>query len=183
MRAFLEERPDAVSAMADRMRCIPRMLAARNRRSGRPLSEHDLADLAQDTASSILKKLPSFEGRAALETWFHRFCGFEFANAVRRSSRQPRTMSEIDDPPAPMPDDGSDAEPAVEGIEHLLRHLSAREADVVRLRHVDEVETLGEIAAILGVSVSSVKTHYYRALEKLRVVLESAARADQGGTR
>lgn len=97
MRAFLEGRPDAVSALADRMRCIPRMLAARNRRSGRPLSEHDLADLAQDTASAILKKLASFEGRASLETWFHRFCGFEFANAVRRSSRQPTTMSEIDD--------------------------------------------------------------------------------------
>ena len=52
----------------------------------------------------------------------------------------------------------------------LLRHLAPREAEVVRLRHVEQL-SFAEIASALDISTSSAKTHYNRGLDKLRDLL------------
>ena len=57
-----------------------------------------------------------------------------------------------------------------QGIGTYLKHLAPREADVVRLRHVEDL-SFQETGEVLGISASSAKTHYYRALEKLRDIL------------
>ena len=70
-----------------------------------------------------------------------------------------------------LPAEAAGPEPAPgEDVLVYLRHLAPREAQVVRLRHVEDL-SLPEVAELLGISTSSAKTHYYRALEKLRSLL------------
>jgi RNA polymerase sigma-70 factor (ECF subfamily) len=155
------------------MRCVPRFLAARNAALGRPLGDEELADLAQDVLVLLWTKLPSYAGKGSLETWSYRFCVLEIMNFLRRLRRRPLAL----DPPSqtvagtdPEVEHDPAARLAREETEALLRHLSEREAEVVRLRHFEGLEAR-EVAEHLGLSLSSVKTHYYRALEKLRPLL------------
>ena len=178
-RRALAGDPASRDALAERLRCVPRFLAVRNAALGRALGDEELADLAQDVLVLLWTKLPSYVGRGSLETWTYRFCVLEILNFLRSLRRVPLALE------APSADaDGND--PGVEhdasaGLVHeeaeaLLRHLSEREAEVVRLRHFEGFEA-DEVAARLGLSLSSVKTYYYRALEKLRPLL--AARAEE----
>lgn len=147
------------------MRIVSRILAARNARAGRPLTDVELEDLTQDTLLTIWRKLPTYEGRAALETWTYRFCFLELMNAVRRKARAPVLLDEIVERAAPPEGDGG------AGISHYLRHLTQREAQVLHLRHVEDL-SFAEIAEALETSASSAKTHYYRGLQKLRSLRE-----------
>ena len=61
----------------------------------------------------------------------------------------------------------------------LLEQLAPREREVVHLRHFEDL-SLPEIALRLGLSVSSVKTHYYRGLTKLRTHLVPGADERRG---
>ena len=52
-------------------------------------------------------------------------------------------------------------------VETLMQKLSAMERQVFTLRFMDH-RTINEIAAILEKSESTIKTHLYRALKKVR---------------
>lgn len=156
--------PSAGREFAARMAVVGRILAARNADYGRPLGHEDLADLTQDTLLAIWRRLPEYEGRARLESWVYRFCALELLTALRR--RGERSLPASDHALEPVDGRGSLATGEVE-LSDYLRLLAAREAEVVRLRHVEELE-FAEIAEVLAISPSSAKTHYYRALEKLR---------------
>jgi len=162
------------------MRVVGRLLAARNARLGRPLRDDELEDLTQETLLLVWRKLEGFAGRASLETWVYRFCYLELMNWLRKKSRLPRPLSELSDDSHAEPVAPAAAEPGEDvGLESILRHLAPREAEVIRLRHVEQC-TPNEICELLAISLSSVKTHYYRGLEKLRSVLKKGG---EGGTK
>ncbi|MED6336087.1 MAG: sigma-70 family RNA polymerase sigma factor [Planctomycetota bacterium] len=168
-RRVVEGHPDAQRVFAERMRCVPRMIACRNRRLGRPLRPEELEDLTQETLLRIWRKLGAFEGRATLETWVHRFCYLEFSNHLRKHGRQmPQASFEEEDAVAAPADPDESAQ-----VAHYLRHLPERESQVLHLRFAESLE-FPEIATELGVSVSTVKTHCYRGLTKLREMLAPA---------
>jgi RNA polymerase sigma-70 factor (ECF subfamily) len=155
---------------ARRIMVVGRILSVRNKHMGNPLSQEELADLAQETILKIWNKLEGFEGRSSIETWAYRYCFLELMNAMRRRSRQSEKQVEFDSP-AIQAASSSIPRPAG-GIDAYLKHLSTRESQVVRLRHVESM-SLVEAAEQLSISVSSTKTHYYRALDKLRAHLAS----------
>lgn len=169
----MEGDPESRREFARRMDYVGRILAVRNARMGRPLHDEELADLTQETLLKIWKKLPTYAGRASLKTWVYKFCYLELMNAVRRKAS--RSSKELSEDRADVPASEADATSEEKGIAVYLRHLAPREADVVRLHHVEDL-SLPEIGAELGISVSSVKTHYYRALDKLRDVIDPRAR-------
>ena len=156
---------------AERMRCVSRMLAAQNRRLGRPLQDEDLADLAQETLLQLWNRLSDYQGRAKLESWAWSFCSLGLTARIRRLATDAARRRPMATAPEP---DSRDPEPAEEhsGFESLVNHLSLREAQIVRLRHLGELE-FQAIGRLLNVSTSTAKTHYYRAVNKLRTTLEA----------
>lgn len=158
----------ALEAFVGRMRIVGGILKVRNRRMGRPLDEEDLLDLTQDALVVIWRKLGSFSGEGSLEGWAYKIASLELLNAVRRKRRSPRPTAGIEDEPWIPPEEACESEEA----KLVLRHLAPREAEVVRLKHFEQM-SFPEIAGLLGLSASTAKTHYYRGVEKLREVLDT----------
>ena len=90
VRATLRRERAGIEHFVERMKCIPRMLAVRNARTGSPLASVELEDLSQDVVTLVWRKLEAFEGRARLETWVYQFCYLAFLGRMR-ARRAPRT--------------------------------------------------------------------------------------------
>lgn len=161
----------AAETLIGRLKCVPPILAARNRKLGRVLDEHELADLAQDTTILIWRKLGSYAGRASIETWVYRISCLELMNSFRKKLRRaPQTEGE-----EALPDVGAHDPPSRVDYEHVyasLERLGPPESDIVRLKHFEGL-TFEEIGERLQISPNTAKTQYYRGLERLRGFLAS----------
>lgn len=147
------------------MRCVPRFLAALAARRGAPLHPSELEDLVQDALFQIWRRLASFEGWAALETWSYRFCQHTLSSHLRARRRG------LARPPHDEVGDGVAAEhPDYGWIHELLERVSEANARIVRLRHFEQ-RTFAQIAAELELPESTVKARYQRALQRLRSFL------------
>lgn len=170
VQRVLRRQPEALQDIVQRLRCVPRMLAVRNARLAAPLGTNDLADLSQEVIAKVWEQLHTFRGEAALETWLHRFCELTLMNALRRR-RRTTTLPVADTLPEPDGAGGLDGS-ELEHVYRALARLGAEEADVVRAKHFHD-ETFEAIALRLEQSTSTVKSRYYRALDKLRVWLRT----------
>jgi len=165
VRAVLSRDVGTFECLIERMSCLPRILDGLNTRQGRPLADHDLADVMQDTLVVTWRKLETFDGSASLETWVFGIARFEFMNAVRKRRR--RHTSEL-----PEPDlRAAPEEESLDRLDHeILRQelaaLDRMESEVIRSKHFDDL-TFDEIGRRLGVSINTVKTRYYRGISHL----------------
>lgn len=152
-----------------RMLCVSRILADRNRRTGAPLGEDDLRDLVQDVLSLVWQKLDTYLGEASLETWVWHFCVLSFLNRVRRVRKSSGMVGVVD--AASVADRESSAERLdpqdVDTVHVALDRLPAAEAAAIRAKQFGE-KTFEEIATETGESVNTVKSRYYRGLERMR---------------
>jgi RNA polymerase sigma factor (sigma-70 family) len=157
----------ALDDLIARMRCVPAFLAGRNAQFGRLLSPHEVEDLAQDTLTAVWQKLPEYRGEARLESWVCQFCEFLLRNALRKANtRRAIVGGDAADPGAARAEPVAD----LEAVHLALAGLLDEESAVVRLKHFDNL-TFDEIAGRLACSPNTAKTSYYRALERLRIVL------------
>ncbi|MFG0316293.1 MAG: RNA polymerase sigma factor [Planctomycetota bacterium JB042] len=156
------------------MRCVPRILANRNRRLGGALGRDDLRELGQDVLALVLEKLPTFLGEASLETWVWHFCVLSLLNRVRRVRRRATVggsseAEEASDRSA-SPSEHRLDRLDVDAIHEELDRLPEAEAAVIRAKHFGEM-TLEESAMRIGASTNTVKSRYYRGLERMRAAL------------
>ena len=173
----------AADALAERLACIPAFVRCINRRLGKPLPQEALKDVAQDAFAALWSKLDAYDGVRDLEGWAFGFCFWEMRSALRKQRRAGTLESEVEDTPPDGKTDGSGgAETAaledLERVEEALRDLGPPGATIVTLKHFEE-HSFPAIAERLDMPLGSVKTHYYRALEKLRPRLLSLWRAWQ----
>ncbi len=168
VRGSLEGDGGAVGLLVDRLGCVPRILMSINKKMGHSLSEHDLADLSQDTLIVIWGKLGSFQGRGRLESWVYRFCFLEFMNRIRLKNRYSRVagarLESVGDV-AVAPEEIAALE--YEHLEMSLAELGPPESIVIRLKHCEE-RTFADIGAVMNISPNSAKTCYYRGLAWLK---------------
>jgi RNA polymerase sigma-70 factor (ECF subfamily) len=148
---------------------VRRFLAARNAALGRPLAPDELEDTVQSTLLALWTKLGTFAGTGSLEAWAYRFSYLELLSRLQTQRRRPRSIEELGGVPELERLPGRD--PFEHERLHLaLERLDARAAEVLRLRNLDDL-SFEEIAARERSPVNTVKTRYYRALERLRGLL------------
>ena len=133
VRRVLARAPEALAEFAERMIVATRHLAALNLVNGHPLQPADLEDAAQSVREKVWRKLPSFEGRSRFETWVGGFCVNEFRTMRKRLENHGGGPIDPEDPRG-----GAVLEPYESNLERYLRHLSPKEATVVRLHLVED---------------------------------------------
>ena len=147
--------------------------------------EDDARDVVQDALLAAFRGIAGFAADAKLSTWLHRIvvnCAL-----MRLRSRRRRPEESLDDLLPAFDERGAFAAAVVDwddaAAETLLERRELRHAvrrcidrlpesyrSLLMLRDIDELDT-DETAALLGLSVSAVKSRLHRARQALRCLL------------
>lgn len=165
VRSAMADDSRAKEQLATELAALPAMLRVKNLRLGSPLRPHELDDVVQNTLLAILRKLATFDGRGALLRWAYGIGVIELLRALERRRRR-REQDHASEPVVP------EAEPTVdrERVAAALATLDPDDRNVVEQKHF-AAATFEEIAARTGEPISTVKSRYYRALQRLRTRL------------
>ena len=154
------------------MNCVRRFHVLKNDRLGKPLGKDELEDVIQETLFSVWEKLGEYEGRGPLEAWAYRFAYLRLLARIRKLHNRPRLIEDVDDvvlePQAPPSPDAFRFEELYRGLERV----PSPDQDLIRSKVFDQ-RTFEELAVQYDVPASTVKARFYRALVKLRGMLDS----------
>lgn len=145
------------------------------------------ADESLDIVQEAMIRLVTSYAARPSEEWrplFYRILKNRIRDWQRRQSVRRRVMSffgqgeagerdPIQEAPAPRHDDpacGAEQDDAMEALAAALRALPRRQREAFVLRNFEGLD-VAETAAAMGCSDGSVKTHYSRAITKLRELL------------
>lgn len=178
VREISEGQSEAVEQFIDRMRCVPLILAKRNARLGSFLNQEDIEDLTQEVLATVLRKLDEYMGLSSLETWVYAICCNHMMNTFRSRQRRPVLAGDATNGSAleqaavmdPPPDE-------YELVNLCLDRLDPFPAEVIRLK-VFEGRTFKQIGVALDIPENSAKTHFYRGVDRLRVMLQPIQNED-----
>jgi RNA polymerase sigma-70 factor (ECF subfamily) len=145
----------------------------------RLVGEDEADDIAQSAMLKVSEGLPGFRGDSSLSTWVYRIATNAALDSLRRkTSRLPvQTEFESDESVPPDAQGPSVEATAIRGemnacIRGFIERLPENYKVVMVLSALEGFEN-GEIAAILGVSLDTVKIRLHRAREKLRKSLDT----------
>ena len=144
-------------------------------------NEFDAEDVVQETFLRAYRQLPSYESRSSFSTWLHRIAVNYALDLIRirqkHESKRARSLSEEIDlvETARSADAGQDrlvySQQVQSRIEAALAELSEQERTAFLLRHC-EGQSIEQIGQVLGTAGSATKNSIFRAVRKLRAVLE-----------
>lgn len=144
----------------------------------------DAEDVAQETFLKAYRQLGRFEARADFRTWLHRIavnCAVDLIRARRsretaRESFDAGGVDVIDTvaSPAPAPDRLAMSGEILERVRAGMSCLTPLERAAFMLRHV-EGRSIDEIGSALGLKTNATKHSVFRAVRKLRAVLDPCA--------
>jgi RNA polymerase sigma-70 factor (ECF subfamily) len=137
-------------------------------------NETDADDVVQETFLRAYRNLKRFDGRSSFSTWAHQIATNCALDLLRRHRRNP--TEELDDE-RPVADTRSSQERLVlkvglaQALEHGMKALSGNERTAFVLRHYEGM-TIDEIGRVLGTETNATKHTIFRAVRKLRQILE-----------
>jgi RNA polymerase sigma-70 factor (ECF subfamily) len=142
-------------------------------------NEQDAEDVVQESFLRAYKQLGRFESRANFGTWLYRIvanCSVDLMRAKQARHDQVRgdSLDELADLPAgdlPGPERLARSAEIERRVRAALAGLSPLERAAFTLRHY-EGRSIDEISTTLGLGTSAAKHSVFRAVKKLRVVLE-----------
>lgn len=148
-------------------------------------NDADAEDVTQDVLLQVVRKLHTFRGDSALPTWLHRVTlNAALAHREKRANRQKHenatgddaTLEGTNDPPGTVKlPRSSPAAMALQGeqrelIDRAIKRLPEQFRDIYVLADVEGLQN-PEIADMLGLSVSAVKSRLHRARQRMRDAL------------
>ncbi len=147
-------------------------------------NEQDAEDMVQETFLRAYKQLHRFDGRAAFGTWLYRIganCSLDLLRARRLRKEQSGTavndeatnLLDTVASPAPDPERLTRSGQLAGLLGPALEQLTEAERTAFVLRHY-EGQNIEEIAKVLGVNKGAAKHSVFRAVQKLRGILEPA---------
>jgi len=175
--------PAAVERFLERMTCVRRFHMLKNEQFGRPLGKDELEDAVQETLFALWRKLDHYQGTGPLEAWAYRFAYLRFLERLRKLERRPRLLDDMrGDVPEPVSPPKRDHE-RFERLYRMLELVGDPDESLIR-KKVLEQRTFEELAMQMELPTNTVKTRFYRAMTKLRGLLQSAQdelQASDGG--
>jgi len=154
-------------------------------------NREDAQDVVQESFHKAFTHLDRFQEKSSFSTWLTRIAINEGLMSLRKT-RAAREFSVYDMKsetedlfPLQTPDRGKNPGEIYEQLEterilcEAMSHLSAESRTVVRLQL--EERTVREIAEILGLGISTLKSRLLRARRKLHVLLTSGPELGIGG--
>lgn len=154
-------------------------------------SEMDAQDITQDVFMAAVKKIHQLQSPDQFKNWLYRIAVNKVNDYLRRKKFaalfSPFLSSAAEAPANPMAHENEYPGPEAgllknafwKNVRALTASLSLMEKEVFLLRFFDQQE-ISEIAAILGKGESTVKTHLYRAIKKLKNNPEKAILLEKG---
>lgn len=147
-----------------------------------PLSDEDRRDVLQSTLMQVVRRIDSFRGNANFGTWLFRVTANEALMLMRSQRRHRNHLATDVDPEGVGALAAQTREGEAVGDESTLqteRELHVRDAVAQLPEHYREVVTahyhqdlgLHEIARLLQVSESAVRSRLHRARSRLRAML------------
>lgn len=150
------------------------------------LRDEDAArSLVQDTFVKAWRSEKSFRGECAPSTWLMRIAinllrdhvrggKYKFWKRAQGESVDAASLAEV----LPSGERGAErtllARERVAKVWKQVEQLSERQRNIFLMRHIEEME-LPEIAAATGLPLATVKTHLYRALDRVRNGMKEGA--------
>ena len=120
-------------------------------------------DTAQDVFMKAFNRLGSFEEKARFSTWLYRIAVNQSLDVIRKKERQKLILNREKREPA----DQDDTTSRNGAIDLDQAGLSEAQHTAIILRFFQDM-SVPEIAEIMDCSESTVRTHVYRAVNKLR---------------
>ncbi len=150
----------------------------------------DAEDVSQEAFVTVFRKLGEFQFASRFYTWLYRVV-FNLCVDHRRKSNTtllPTTSGDAGESllvriadPLPDPSDlVAEGEERTQQVERALRRLSEPLRAAIVLRYMEDM-AYEEIAAVLGISLGTVKSRLNRAHQQLQELLESGAFRTPGG--
>jgi RNA polymerase sigma-70 factor (ECF subfamily) len=122
------------------------------------------ADILQEVYLKILQNRARFQGSSSLKTWFFSVIRYTTIDYLRQERK---------DEPLEAIRDMSDGTMLEESRDYkqLINQLPQKQAMVLLLVFYHDM-TIDSAAEVIGVSVGTARTHYFRGKEKLREILK-----------
>lgn len=136
-------------------------------------NHHDAEDLSQEVFIKVYQSLHRFRGDAKLSSWLYRITVNTFIDRYRKKSRVEYPGNGIpdqflmQDPEKSGPERHTESRLMQHHIERALHRLTGKERSIFVLRHYNDL-SLKEIANVLNISVGTVKSMLFRAIQKLQ---------------
>ncbi len=147
----------------------------------------DAEDVTQETLLAMAKALPRFEGRASLSTWLYSVARSFCIKKRRKSKFAPNELQPLDEAAErsrePTKSAAGEPEAALEAkqleheLERAIRGLDPEQREVLILRDIEGLSA-AEVAQVLDLSVSAVKSRLHRARLKVREHMAPFLRSD-----
>lgn len=126
-------------------------------------NEQDALDIVQESAYRVIKDLDKLKERDYLSTWIYRIVIHSAIDSLRKKKRETVSLLEVELVHEDQYQEGDPLE--------LLSTLEDKDRALVILKYLEDWK-LEEISEIMEMNISTVKSRLYRALKKLKVILE-----------
>ncbi len=129
-------------------------------------------EVVQDAFVSLHRHWPALRSPAAAPAWLRTAVVNGSRGQLRRRATARRHLRSVEPPLGPGPDDRAVLAEEHRAVAAALRGLPGRQRECLALRFYEDL-TEAEIAAALGISTGSVKTHVHRGMAALTAALET----------
>ncbi len=139
-------------------------------------SIHDAEDVVQEVFLRVLRRQNRLGEVADMRAWLARIA-WNVANDRRRGTRETDVLEEVAEPrsPAASPEHSAERQQMAEAVGRMIAALPRELRDPLVLSAVEEMAG-GEIAAVLGIPESAVRSRVFRARQILKERLAAYVR-------
>lgn len=135
----------------------------------------DALDLMQETFISVCRSLADFRGDSEFKTWLLRIAHFRTVEFYRRRKwfADDSEIQQMDaEPEQSCPELAYSNQRVQQQVVVLMKQLPFEQKLIVELK-IFQQHTFDGIGRQIGVSTNTVKSRFYKALDKLKIILEA----------